>query len=263
MGLINISRVAGGSASVPTPPTGVDTLFNDNGIWYFKDSDGLTQTIAAGIITAVGPTGPTGPEGPIGPTGPQGIQGEQGIQGIEGPIGPEGPMGATGPQGEQGLQGPIGPQGATGPQGEIGPEGPIGATGPQGEQGIQGEIGPEGPIGATGPQGEVGPIGPTGATGPQGIQGEQGPIGPTGPSLPIKSGVVSGSLFTGANVLTTEITFNSAYSDTNYSVSVIGELPRTWSIEDKSTTGFTINSNSSTSFTQSVYWQTIIYGENN
>jgi hypothetical protein len=190
----------------------------------------------------IGPTGPTGPEGPIGETGETGE------------------TGATGPQGEQGIQGEAG---ATGPQGEIGPEGPIGATGPQGEQGIQGEVGPIGPEGATGPQGEVGPIGPQGATGPQGIQGEQGPIGPTGPSLPIKSGVVSGSLFTGANVLTTEITFNSAYSDTNYSVSVIGELPRTWSIEDKSTTGFIINSNSSTSFTQSVYWQTIIYGENN
>ena len=188
MGLINISRVSGGSASVPTPPDGIDTLFNDNGIWYFKDSDGITTTIAAGVITAVGPTGPTGPEGPIGPEGPEGPQGETGA------------TGATGPQGETGATGPTGPE---------------------------------------------------------------GPIGPTGPSLAIKSGFIEGSSFTGQEKLTAEVTFNSDYDDNNYSISVIGEEPRTWSIEDKTNRGFTINSNSSTEFLSNVYWQTVIYGENN
>jgi hypothetical protein len=140
MGLINISRVSGGSSSVPTPPNGVDTLFNDNGQWFFKDSNGNSSLIAAGIALVVGPTGATGP------------QGDQGIQG---------PIGATGPQGDQGITG------ATGPQGDQGIQGPIGATGPQGDQGIQG------PIGATGPQGDIGLTGATGATGPQGATGSE------------------------------------------------------------------------------------------
>lgn len=115
MGLINISRISGGTSGVPTPPQGVDTLFNDGGIWYFKDSNGLVQTIAAGIITATGPAGPQGE---------QGIQGEQGPTGSQGP---QGPIGATGPQGEQGIQGITG---ATGPQGIQGIQGATGATGP-------------------------------------------------------------------------------------------------------------------------------------
>jgi len=193
MGLINISRVSGGTSSVPTPPNGVDTLFNDGGIWYFKDSDGLVQTIAAGIITA------TGPEGPIGPTG------------------------------------------ATGSQGDIGLTGATGATGPQGDQGIQG---------------------PTGATGPQGDQGIQGPIGPTGPSIKLKSGSVLANSFSGTP-LVSSVTFSSAYSNTDYSISIMGEDIRTWSISNKSNSGFTINSNSSTSLEGTTYWQTIEYGENN
>jgi hypothetical protein len=217
MGLINISRVSGGTSSVPTPPNGVDTLFNDGGIWYFKDSDGLVQTIAAGIITA------TGPEGPIGPTGATGSQGDIGLTGATGATGPQGPIGATGPQGDIGLTGATG------------------ATGPQGDQGIQG---------------------PTGATGPQGDQGIQGPIGPTGPSIKLKSGSVLANSFSGTP-LVSSVTFSSAYSNTDYSISIMGEDIRTWSISNKSNSGFTINSNSSTSLEGTTYWQTIEYGENN
>jgi hypothetical protein len=217
MGLINISRVSG-SASVPTPPTGVDTLFNDNGIWYFKDSTGVTTTIAAGIITATGPQGPTTRTNWTTRTRPQGLTGE---------------TGATGPQG------PIGP---------TGPQGPIGPTGPQGLTGETGATGPQGPIGPTGPQGLTGE---TGATGPQ------GPIGPTGPSISIKSG---GLTFSGR---TASITFNSNFVDTDYSVSIMGEgVVRNWSISGKSVSGFIIDSNSTETFTQSVSWQAIKWGEN-
>jgi hypothetical protein len=122
MGLINISRVTGGSASVPTPPAGVDTLFNEGGLWYFKDSNGLVQVIAAGIITEVGATGPTGPDGPIGATG---ATGPQGIQGITGATGATGLIGATGATGPQGIQGITGATGATGPQGITGATGSL------------------------------------------------------------------------------------------------------------------------------------------
>jgi hypothetical protein len=126
--------------------------------------------------------------------------------------------------------------------------------------GLQGATGATGPTGATG---ATGPIGVTGATGPQGIEGPIGPTGATGYSLPTKSGVVNGASFSGVDVLKSDIVFNSPYLNTDYSISIIGELPRTWSIENKLSTGFTINSNSSTSFTQNVYWQSIIWGENN
>jgi hypothetical protein len=188
MGLINISRISGGSSSVPTPPSGVDTLFNDSGTWYFKDSTGLIQTIAAGIITATGP---------------------------------QGPIGATGPQGDQGIQGITG---ATGADSTI--PGPIGATGPQGDQGIQGIT------------------------------------GATGPSIKLKSGSILANSFSGTP-LTSDITFSSAYADTDYSISIIGEDVRTWSVSSKTTSGFTINSNSSEALSGLTYWTTIEYGENN
>jgi hypothetical protein len=142
MGLINISRVSGGSSSVPTPPSGVDTLFNDGGAWYFKNSSGIVSTVAIDVTTVIGPTGPQGDQGI---QGIQGIQGPTGSQGVQGDIGI---TGATGPQGDQGIQGIQGIQGL------------IGATGPQGDQGIQGVQGPTGP---TGSQGIEGPIGPTGS----------------------------------------------------------------------------------------------------
>ena len=241
MGLINISRIQGGTLSVPTPPPGIDTLFNDGGIWYFKDSDGIVQTIAAGIITATGPQGPIGPTGPQGLQGPIGPTGPQGLQGPIGPTGPQGLQGPIGPTGPQGLQGPIGP---TGPQGL---QGPIGPTGPQGLQG---------PIGATGPQGLQGPIG---ATGPQGLQG---PIGPTGPSLRIKSGHINPGSFSGTP-LSVSVLFTNPYPNSDYSVFVGGDNPRTWSVSGRSSTGFTIHSNSSVPLTGITYWQTIEIGENN
>lgn len=365
MGLINISRVSGGSASVPTPPEGVDTLFNENGIWYFKDSNGITTTIAAGIITAVGPTGPTGPEGPIGPTGPQG---EQGIQGIQGPIGPTGP---TGPQGEIGLTGATG---ATGPQGRDGITAGLvyffnesqssdvsgykvlslepvvngqqivttTLPGSSTDNLISSYITPE--LGftiiPTGVQrfnlyflkeaendnvdvsvelnladssGNI--IGPTLSSSSVSVDWLSGTepveinvdivlptinvdvtnrmivriyannqtssandlkyytegtaysfvitsVGQNIIRLKEKCGYVPGASFSGTE-LAYNVSFTTDFDNTNYAAFVNGEDVRTWSISNKTNSGFTINSNSSTALSGDVYWTAKEYGENN
>lgn len=76
-----------------------------------------------------------------------------------------------------------------------------------------------------------------------------------------KSNIVMGASFSG-NPLVVSITFSTPYSTTDYSVTVTGEVPRTWSIENKTVNGFDINSNSSKTFSEGVYWYCIAYGEN-
>jgi len=78
--------------------------------------------------------------------------------------------------------------------------------------------------------------------------------------LPIKNNVVSGSTFSG-NPKKATITFTTAFSDNNYSVTVTGSDSRTFTIESKSSTGFTINANANASFTGEVFWQAIKFGE--
>lgn len=53
------------------------------------------------------------------------------------------------------------------------------------------------------------------------------------------------------------ITFGTAYPNNSYGVSVTGEDLRAWSVSSKSTTGFTINTNSSVALTGPVYWTVI------
>jgi hypothetical protein len=53
------------------------------------------------------------------------------------------------------------------------------------------------------------------------------------------------------------ITFGTAYPNNSYGVSVTGEDLRAWSVSSKSTTGFTINTNSSVVLTGPVYWTVI------
>lgn len=73
----------------------------------------------------------------------------------------------------------------------------------------------------------------------------------------IKSGnIVGGSFSTGG---TTSVSFITSMSNTDYSITVTGEVSRAWSIEDKTINGFTINANSSTTFVENVYWQAIPY----
>lgn len=53
------------------------------------------------------------------------------------------------------------------------------------------------------------------------------------------------------------VTFDNPYTNNNYSISVVGDDLRAWSISGKQFTGFTIKSNSQTVPTGNVYWTTI------
>lgn len=75
----------------------------------------------------------------------------------------------------------------------------------------------------------------------------------------IQTGIVGGTSF-GGTPQTASITFNTAFTDNNYSVIVSGEEARTWTIQSKGNTSFEINSNSDTSFTGNVFWQAITTG---
>jgi hypothetical protein len=69
----------------------------------------------------------------------------------------------------------------------------------------------------------------------------------------VKGGYVSSGSFTGTPKIAT-VTFGSAFSDNNYTVTVTGEDVRVWSVESKTAAGFTINTNSNVALTNSVYW---------
>jgi hypothetical protein len=53
------------------------------------------------------------------------------------------------------------------------------------------------------------------------------------------------------------VTFDNPYTNNNYSISVVGDDLRAWSISGKQFTGFTIKSNSQTVPTGNVYWTTV------
>jgi hypothetical protein len=78
-------------------------------------------------------------------------------------------------------------------------------------------------------------------------------IGGGGGSTNTKAGSGSAASF-GGTPRTASITFGSAFSDNLYTVAITGEDARSWTIQSKSTTGFTINSNSSVALTGPVYW---------
>ena len=68
-----------------------------------------------------------------------------------------------------------------------------------------------------------------------------------------KAGSGSAASFTGTP-RSSSVTFQSAFSDNLYAVTVTGEDARSFTIQSKSSTGFTINSNSSVALTGPVYW---------
>jgi len=78
--------------------------------------------------------------------------------------------------------------------------------------------------------------------------------------LRTKAGSVGGSSFTG-NPKTFDVVFTTAYQNTSYSINITGGINRTFAYENKTTTGFRINSNANLAFTENVDWQTIAYGE--
>jgi hypothetical protein len=144
----------------------------------------------------------------------------------------EGATGATG----------AGVTGATGPQGEIGPTGATGADSTV-----------PGPIGPTGPQGLQGPTGATGAD-----STVPGPIGPTGGvdlAFMYQAGEVASTSFTGSP-LYSDVTFVGIFTQ-SYVVNVESLDPRDWTVTDKTTTGFRLNSNSSSPLTATVSWNAL------
>lgn len=76
----------------------------------------------------------------------------------------------------------------------------------------------------------------------------------------LKSNTVGGASFTGTPK-TYDVVFTTAYPNTNYSISITGGIDRTFTFESKTTTGFRINSNANTSFTENVDWITKTHGE--
>jgi hypothetical protein len=73
-----------------------------------------------------------------------------------------------------------------------------------------------------------------------------------------KGGEIVGATFTGFPLRAT-VTFGSAYPNTSYAISVVGEDARSWTIESKAVGGFVINSNSNVALAGNVYWITTPY----
>jgi len=76
----------------------------------------------------------------------------------------------------------------------------------------------------------------------------------------VKAGAISPTAFSG-NPRTYTVTFNTAFSNTNYGISVIGGDARSWTIDNKLSGQFTINTNSSVALQYSASW--IASPENN
>lgn len=74
----------------------------------------------------------------------------------------------------------------------------------------------------------------------------------------IKSSGITNSLFVGSPLKYTVI-FQNNYADANYSISIVGEDSRNWSFENKTLSGFTICTNSSTALTGTTTWTTVPY----
>jgi len=76
----------------------------------------------------------------------------------------------------------------------------------------------------------------------------------------IQSGVASGSQFAG-NPKTYTVNIPIPLNDSNYAITITGEIARTWSIisGSRTTSSFRINSNANSVFTQNVYWHLIKY----
>ena len=69
----------------------------------------------------------------------------------------------------------------------------------------------------------------------------------------VKAGAIAPSAFSG-NPSSSTITFGTAMATANYGVSVIGGDARSWTIDNKTVSGFTINSNSIVALTTSASW---------
>jgi len=76
-------------------------------------------------------------------------------------------------------------------------------------------------------------------------------------STTAKSDIVSNSTWTGTP-LNYQVSFTSAFPNTNYSITVTGGDARVWTIENVTVNGFIINSNSNTGLLYPTYWITTL-----
>jgi len=82
----------------------------------------------------------------------------------------------------------------------------------------------------------------------------------SGGGLQTKANSVAGASFSG-NPKKFTVTFGTAFADANYSISISAGASRSFTYESKTASGFTINANSNTSFTENVDWVCVKHGE--
>lgn len=75
-----------------------------------------------------------------------------------------------------------------------------------------------------------------------------------------KSGIVTSATFAGVPYTAT-VTFTTAFSDANYSVSITGDDARVWTVESRAASNFIISSNSTQPLTGDVCWVATKNGE--
>jgi hypothetical protein len=120
-----------------------------------------------------------------------------------------------------------------------------------GGYGTSGSSGSSGTSGSSGSSGTSGTSGSSGSSGTSGSSGSSGTSGSSGNSN--YAGKVTNSSFTGSP-LTYTVTLSTSFPNTDYSVVVTGGDARVWTIENQTTSGFIINSNSNTNLSYSTYW---------
>lgn len=79
-------------------------------------------------------------------------------------------------------------------------------------------------------------------------------------SVGTKAGVVSGASFSGVQK-SYNVVFSTPFSSSDYSISIVGNSARSWTILNQSSAGFTIESNTSKDLIGNVYWMCINNGE--
>jgi len=79
--------------------------------------------------------------------------------------------------------------------------------------------------------------------------------------LKTKAGSIAFTAFAGTPY-SASVTFSTSFANTNFAVVVTGEDARSWTIQNKTAGGFTVNSNSNTVLTGTTYWTCTAYGEN-
>lgn len=72
-------------------------------------------------------------------------------------------------------------------------------------------------------------------------------------SISLKAGTVAGATFAGNPKIFT-VTFNTAFPNTNYAVTIISEESRTWTFQSKLAGSFVMNSNANLALTLNVDW---------